>query len=515
MNDELMGEEKELLRELETVAKASVTSEQQAAALAIGEDSQLSVAERIHELFLALEDPLLSAVDVHVLLGGTSSKKDVAGGLVRLKEDGLLESDDNTERPFDKQGTELFRLVDVETKRLKLLGIETPTQNPEKTRLQFTCEGRLIRSIARVDRLDALADTGAQRELIKSHAKAIGNGILQGTEIPNSILLVFDSEFTGITRFGEEDFPESFVVVRDLQPELLEYVHPNDPVRVVQSVRVVEIDIPFRKAAFDREKRCYLVDGQQRTAGLSVVSVEHVPTYTLAVNAFIADDDEQRTIFRIANNTAKIKTDFQRAIRAVSSGEPKTEEDRRVRAQKVLALEDPSSPFLGICQYPGILKTPEQVVAPGSLFQVVGIIDDTKAFPKYLSLVDAVAKTYSIIKDTWPNAWGKRPGESKLMHGAGLRSMARLAAFHIQGAYAQGEDFDGDEFWSGLRRSIERLAPIVQWTASDAAVSTATAQRNWERQIRDRQVTSSDIDKLSNWLLQQSAQADREAASTS
>jgi len=494
-------------------AQALLTDEQRSEGLAIGEDSSLTVEERIFELFQALDDPLLSRDDVGKLLGGTSSRKDIDGGLERLKAEGHLESDTQTERPFDKEGTELFRLVDVEPLRLKLLAIETPTLDPEKTRFQFTCEGRLIRSIARVDRLDALGGTGSQRELIKKHARDIGLGIAGGSEIPNSILLVFDAEFTDVARL-EEDVPDAFVVIRDLEPDQIEYQHPADPLKVVQQVRIVELDIPYRKAAFDREKRCYLVDGQQRTAGLSLVSIETIPSYTLAVNAFIADEDEQRRIFSIANSTAKIKTDFQRANRAMDSAEPATDEDRRVKAQKLLALSEPNSPFRGICQYPGLAKSPDQVVAPGSLYQVVSVIDETRAFPDYQSLVDAVSRTYSIIRKTWPNAWGKKPAESKLMHGAGLRAMARLAAFHIQVAFLQGQDFNSEEFWDRFGSSIERLKPIVQWTASDAAMSTANAQRNWERQIRDRQVTSKDIERLSAWLLQVSSQADRDSSAT-
>jgi hypothetical protein len=75
------------------------------------------------------------------------------------------------------------------------------------------------------------------------------------------------------------------------------FTGPYNAIQPVQSIRSVEIDFPFRPAAFDDEKAALLVDGQQRTAALSMVDIEKVPAVALSVMAVIADADEAKRVF--------------------------------------------------------------------------------------------------------------------------------------------------------------------------------------------------------------------------
>jgi DGQHR domain-containing protein len=153
--------------------------------------------------------------------------------------------------------------------------------------------------------------TGQQRQEIKSHIERIAEGIKNGSEIPNSILLVMDKELVVID--NPEEQPDFYVKVEGTSDEI-EIEHPDIPNEFLQKVRPVKITIPYRKSAFDSEKRFMIVDGQQRTAGLTLTNQEDVATHQVPVVAILADEENSREIFKIANQTQKITIDFSRAL---------------------------------------------------------------------------------------------------------------------------------------------------------------------------------------------------------
>jgi DGQHR domain-containing protein len=492
--------------------RASLTDAQNEAAAAIGEDSQLTPTERIAELFVILGDPQLSADDIRELLGGTSTELDIQTALDKLVEDGTLDKDEDTQRPLDGPGIVLYRLTDIQMQRLKIIALEASVGDGTSSSFQFTCDGRIIRSISKVDRLSAIEGTGNQRTEIRKHVETIAEGIESGDQVPNAILLVIDADFTAYDPDPGDEIAESFVVIRPLQEEWIEIPNPIDKLRPSQLVRVVELDIPFRNAAFDIEKPCLLVDGQQRTAALSHVSVQEVPAYSLTVNAVIATDDDSKKIFKIANTTVKIATDFSRALVAAMHEVPAylVGDKRRANATKSLALVDDTSPFFGLVKYPGAPSSPNQVLVHNSLYQVVSSFDQKLDFDSDEDLAAAVKRAYLVVRDTWPSAWGGKATESKLMHGAGLRSLGELIVFHLRKAVAEGSDLQSDQVWEALRASLERLTPIVQWTAAEAATGTKEVQKNWTV-VKDAQVTSKDIAALSDLLTKASVSADAKA----
>jgi hypothetical protein len=81
-----------------------------------------------------------------------------------------------------------------------------------------------------------------------------------------------------------EGGPMSFVKIRPYTevPDWIEAQHGDE---TVQQVRLVLIEIPYRRAAFDDEKSILLVDGQQRTAALALVSVQDHPSIEMAATA--------------------------------------------------------------------------------------------------------------------------------------------------------------------------------------------------------------------------------------
>ena len=129
----------------------------------------------------------------------------------------------------------------------------------------------------------------------------ISKGIRGGVQIPNAVLLVLLEENTSVpdTEDGEEP-PESYIVVL-LLTDYFSTTAPGPDLGVEsQRVRLVELDFPYRRAAFDTEKSALLVDGQQRTAALSLVPVDEIPVYDLSVNAVVADEQEAKQVFSVA-----------------------------------------------------------------------------------------------------------------------------------------------------------------------------------------------------------------------
>lgn len=495
--------------------KATYRSEELELAKAIGAQDG-PIKERVLQLFKQLPDPLLATIEVAELLG-IANGEEVQGALLALHIEGTIERSTTTTRPLDPAGVTLYRLAGVPFTRLKIVAMESRV-SPNKTRLQFTCDGRLIRPLARVDRLDALAGKGNQRDEINSHVKKIAAGILAGTQVPNPILLTLLSD--QIVTPEDEGAPESFVRITPLG-EFTKVASSNETGTIVQEFRPVQIDFPYRRAAFDEEKSALLVDGQQRTAALSLVDVDIVPALYLSVNAEIASAEEAKAIFIVANSTAKIETQFSRALLATMEQSPGylTTERPRALAAKTLAIEDTESPFYELVQYPGVKsnRKPQPPVAYNSLFQVLSIFAESglplpEKNPEQ-KLARMVSRGFNLIKKTWPSAWGVKPNESRLMHGVGLRSMATLIASKLESLYTNyGGDLDHNEMWAEIEASLRRLQPQLIWRVADTSNALKSAVKMYQDEISSRQNTTQDISALTKAIKRLSLDLDTEAA---
>ena len=490
------------------VLKARFTKEQLGLAVEIGQSTN-TITEKLSELFQMLGDPLLSIQDLAELLGIPENAA-LRSALDATVGDGTLEFSDETSRPLDKEGTRLYRRKGVPYSKLALLAQECQLDN-QTSRYVFTCEGKLLRCLAKVDRLDAIAGTGNQRDEVKNHVGKIADGILNGTQVPNSVLLVVleDMIFEG----EAEDLPASFIRIQPLT-DWIETVIPGTEAIVAQRVRSVQIEFPFRFAAFDDEKACLLVDGQQRTAALSMVDVEKVPQFFLSVNAVAASPETAKDVFRIANSTHKIQTQFSRALIASMESAPPhlREEQTRTVAARLLALEIKDSPFYQQVQYPGVSQKPRPQIVYNSLFSVLSEFADS-ALPLQNDsalLAKVVNKSYQLVVKSWPTAWNKKPTESRLTHGVGLRASAGLLVQKLEHFYAEsnGDDILNNEIWKKLEDSLNRLKARIVWTDEEAAGAPTSVKKTFREQIASRQNTNQDITALTSFLKKESLDLD-------
>ena len=500
--------------DIEDRLKAAFRHEELQVCAAIGAKAG-ELSGKIQELFDVLIDPLLSRDEIKVILSTPDTDDAYTVALDTLCRDGVLEASDTTQRPLDdEEGLKLFRKKLIDRKRLKLIAVETKIDEGH-ARYQFTFDGRLVRSLAKVDRLDAIAGRGNQRNEIKRHVANIAEGVKAGIQVPNAILLTLNESNCVVDPDSEDTPPESFIVIRGIS-ESVDMAHPLIPTQAIQSLRSVEIDFPFRPAAFDDEKAALLVDGQQRTAALSLVPVDSNPVVMLSVIALIAEADEAKKIFQIANSTQKITTEFSRALLA-SMDEDEAgylrEEQARARACKLLALERQSSPFKNIVRYPGVARSVSQVVAYNSIFQIVTKFAESSLEIEKNSelLAETVEKCFIIVSEVWPEAWGKRPThDSRLMHGASLRSLAALCTELLAGQLRQNEFDLSKPVWDELRASLERLRTNVLWDSS-ALSGNKTQAKNYREVISAAQNTNQSIAEMTSFLSKESLAVDQAA----
>ncbi|WP_181790978.1 DGQHR domain-containing protein [Myxococcus llanfairpwllgwyngyllgogerychwyrndrobwllllantysiliogogogochensis] len=474
----------------------------------------IPLKDRILELFRTLPDPLLSAEEVAKLLA-TPDQATVLEALGALHSEGSLERSQTTSRPLDPEGITLFRIAGKPFSRLKLVGIESRLSNGQ-SRIQFTCDGRLIRSIAKVDRLDSLSKTGNQRDEIARHVKSIAHGISGGTQVPNSILIILVAEQVADT---DEEAPESFVRITPLG-DYTRVSSPLDDSATIQEFRPIQIDFPYRRAAFDEEKSALLVDGQQRTAALSLVDIDIVPHFALSVNAQVSTAEEARAVFLVANTTAKIETQFSRALIAAMSESPAylASERPRALAARSLAIEDPDSPFFNLVQYPGMKAGKKPPVVYNSLFQVLTVFSESSiplGDKPEQTLAYIAKRGFNLIRQYWPTAWGLKPNDSRLMHAVGLRAMAGLLVNKLESLYPQHGSLEAEALWVDVSTSLKRLQPHLVWTIADTSNALKTAVKTYSDEISSRQNTSQDIAALTKSIKRMSLDLDTEAAKVS
>jgi DGQHR domain-containing protein len=217
----------------------------------------------------------------------------------------------------------------------------------------------------------------------------------------------------------------------------------------------------------------WIVDGQQRALALSRSRQQDFP---VPVNAFVADSvDVQRDQFVRINSTKPLpKSLVIELLPQVGSPLPP-----RLSASKVpsalcdLLNTKEDSPFEGLIKRSSssaedrktAVVTDTSLVdalkeslnqASGCLFQYrnlsSGEMDSVRI---WLILV-----TYwGAVRDTFPNAWGKPPTTSRLMHGAGIRAMGKLMDLVMASV---------DPTTAGaaerVRADLACLAPHCHWT---------------------------------------------------
>ena len=302
-----------------------------------------------------------------------------------------------------------------------------------------------IAEISRVGRDNTGQLIGYQRPGVASHVNDILS-YLQGDQVvfPNSIIIALDST----VRFRSSRGPNC-----------------SDG---LATGGTLEIHIS------DRRRPGWIVDGQQRALALEQLERQDLP---VPVNAFVTDNIEvQRDQFIRVNNSKPLP----RGLVTELLPEVHLPISPRLAARKLPSAicdqlqQQPDSPFQGLIRRPSTPKhlRREAVIADTSIVKMIQESITSASgclFPfrnlatgeADLDMIWTVLVTYwSAVRDTFPEAWGKSPTESRLMHGAGIAAMGRLMDKIMATVNPTAADAD-----SQVRAELLLVADTCRWTS--------------------------------------------------
>jgi DGQHR domain-containing protein len=328
-----------------------------------------------------------------------------------------------------------------------------------------------VTEISRVGRGDHSELIGYQRPEVRQHVKEITE-YLDGDDVlfPNSIIIALPSTVKWTSSRG---------------PNVSDGISTSG---------MIEIPLGGTKPG-------WIVDGQQRALALSRARRQDFP---VPVNAFITDSvDVQRDQFLRINNTKPLPRGLvTELLPKVSSPLPPRLSMRQLPSalcDLLNAKED--SPFQGLIKRAstsgGNRKTAvvtdtslvgalqESLQPAGCLFQYRNLSSgETDSTNIWLTLV-----TYwAAVRDTFPEAWGKPPTKSRLMHGAGIRAMGRLMDRVM--SIINPSQSDAAE---AVRKDLALLSPYCHWTDG----KWEELRMNWD----EVQSVPRHINELSNYLI--------------
>jgi len=322
-------------------------------------------------------------------------------------------------------------------------------QDPGHPLFMFSLTGEELSQIAETSRISR--DTtgkliGYQRSEVRKHVQDIIDYINSGSVIfPNSIILAMSSRI----RF-----------VKSRGPEV------DDGCAVAGTL---EIPVPQN----GETRPAWIVDGQQRVLALSKSNNKSLP---VPVNAFIADEVAlQRDQFLRVNNTKPLPRGLiTELLPEVGTNLPSRMAAKRIPSAICEWLNtDARSPFKHLIRrtstrddetrQPVITDTTlintieESISSPaGCLYPYRNIATGETDFE---SIGQLLVTYWTAVRNTFPDAWGKPPEKSRLMHGAGLRAMGRLMDKIMPAVKSRGPKGVGE-----AERELKHVAPICRWT---------------------------------------------------
>ncbi len=338
----------------------------------------------------------------------------------------------------------------------------------------FFIHGADIMRIADIARLrrEEQELKGFQRGEIKAHVRAITEFLDSGKVLfPNAIILALSPEVEFASARGRK------------------------PGKICEVGDAGTLTIPIYPAG---QRAAWIVDGQQRSLALA-----HAKDRSIAVPVigFVSDDIEaQREQFILVNKARPLpKRLIDELLPEVSALLPRDLAVRQLpSALCELLSEHKESPFHGLIRRESNARSSTGVVVDSALIETMRLSlkspsgalgqfkrngDGADANAMYAALV----LYWSAVRDAFPEAWGKTPTQSRLMHSAGIRAMGALMDQIMLRA-------DGASDRAGaIGLILNRLAPHCRWT-----------EGRWENlnlMWNEVQSTSQHISRLTEYLM--------------
>ena len=301
-----------------------------------------------------------------------------------------------------------------------------------------------VADISRVERDEGDLLKGFQRPEIRYHVRSIVEYLNQGNVLfPNAIILAMSPEVRFAASRGTK---------------------PRGDQGIAQSGTLT---IPIHA---EGERVAWIVDGQQRSLALSQATGQDI---AVPVVAFVSDSIEvQREQFILVNKAKPLPSRLINELLPETRGIllPRDLSARKLPSELCgLLNRDPSSPFYRLVKRPSDSRDSPAVITDTAIITMIrnslnsplGALAQYKAIGKTNADLESMYKLltvfWSAVKAVFPEAWGKDPRKSRLMHSAGIEAMGVL----MDRIYARLAGADESE--TVVRRELEKVAPACRW----------------------------------------------------
>lgn len=337
-------------------------------------------------------------------------------------------------------------------------------------------EIEMVADVARISRDEAGKLIGYQRPEKKQHVRQIQAYLESGDVLfPNGLIMALPDE----VRFKSSRGPGTF--------------------DGLATAGTLEIPIPADPAA---PRPGWIVDGQQRSLALARIANRDLP---IPISAFAASSLElQRDQFLRVNNVHPLPANLVTELlpEVFTAPSPRLSARKLPSALVDMLNQDPKSPFHNLIRRASTDpdETRQRVVTDNSLIEALreSLDSPSGALYPYRNIAAGTTDTEGIrhllrtywnaVRNTFPDAWGRSPSESRLMHGAGIRAMSRVlerVVVHV--------DLRGKDPVPAVEQELARIAPLCRWTSG-----------TWEDlglPWNELQNVSRHINALSNYLV--------------
>jgi DGQHR domain-containing protein len=335
----------------------------------------------------------------------------------------------------------------IEVLRRRALRIDQDAAHPLYIFSLTGAELLQIADISRISRDNSGKLLGYQRVEVRRHIQEITEYLNSDQVVfPNSIILALDST----VRFVRSRGPET-----------------DDGCAVAGTL---EIPVPTK----DGPKPAWIVDGQQRVMALSKSKRPDLP---VPVNAFVADEIAlQRDQFLRVNNSRPLPRGLiTELLPEVSTNLPPRMAARRISSSICDWLnQDEKSPFCRLIRRPSQTKA-EQAKAVITDTSLIEVLEASRKTPNgclypyrniatgetdFEAICQLLVTYWTAVKKTFPDAWGKTPEKSRLMHSAGLLAMGGLMDKIMPSITSRGP-----KGVAAVQRDLELIVPLCRWTS--------------------------------------------------
>lgn len=304
-----------------------------------------------------------------------------------------------------------------------------------------------VAGISRVSRANDGKLIGYQRAEVRKHVREIAEYLKTPEMIlAHPLILCFGSQVRFVSSRGAKT---------------------SDGLAVAGMLRIPISGNPDNKPA-------WIVDGQQRALAISLCEKQK---FAVPICAFVADDVEiQRDQFLRINNSRPLPRGLiTELLPEVSSPLPARMALRKMPAAICdLLNREETSPFKGLIRRPST-PTAERRKAVVADTVIIKMIEESLThtsgclFPyrnvatgecDHAGIWAVLVTFWSAVRDTFPEAWGKPPTKSRLMHGVGIRSMGKLMDRMMGSIDPLTRDAG-----KSVRRELGVIEPLCHWTS--------------------------------------------------